>query len=56
MAWKSVLPIEERVQFVFEVQLGLWVMTGLNECCGIGGKTGYKWLNRFNQQGIECMR
>ena len=53
MAWKSVLPMEERLRFVFEAQLGLWTMTELCERYGISRKTGYKWLKRFNQQGIE---
>jgi len=56
MVWRNVLPMEERVRFVLETQLGLFTMTELSQRYGISRKTGYKWLNRFNEQGIEGIR
>ena len=56
MAWRNVSPMEERVRFIFEAQLGLWTMTELCERYGISRKTGYKWQKRFNEQGIDGIR
>lgn len=55
MAWKSVSSMEERVRFVLEAQIGFWNMTELCESYGISRKTGYKWLKRFEAEGIQGM-
>jgi len=53
MAWRKVLPMDERLRFIFEAQLNLWTITELCKRYGISRKTGYKWLIRFDQQGLE---
>lgn len=53
MAWTKVLPMDERLRFIFEAQLNLWTITELCKRYGISRKTGYKWLNRFDQQGLD---
>jgi len=56
MAWKSVSPMDERTKFVLEAQLDLWTITDLCQRYGISRKTGYKWLNRFDQQGFDGLK
>ena len=55
MAWTKVLPMDERLRFIYEAQLKLWTITELCKRYGISRKTGYKWLKRFNQQGLDGM-
>ena len=55
MAWRKVLPMDERLRFIFEAQLKLWTITELCKRYGISRKTGYKWLKRFDQQGLDGM-
>ena len=55
MAWRKVLPMDERLRFIFEAQLKFWTITELCKRYGISRKTGYKWINRFDQQGLNGM-
>ena len=55
MAWRKVLPMDERLRFIYEAQLNLWTITELCKRYGISRKTGYKWLDRFDQQGLDGM-
>jgi putative transposase len=55
MAWKSVSSMEERSRFVLEAQIGFWNMTEHCERYGISRKTGYKWLKRFEAEGLQGM-
>lgn len=56
MAWRNVLPMDERLRFVYEAQLNRWTVTELCRRYGISRKTGYKWLKRFDQQGFDGMQ
>ncbi len=53
MPWKVVEPMEQRVQFVALHQERLYSMTELCQRFAISAKTGYKWLQRYEQQGLE---
>jgi transposase InsO family protein len=53
MAWKEVLPMEERRRFVLEVDQGVCTFSELCEEYGISRKTGYKWYNRFVEESFE---
>jgi transposase InsO family protein len=44
--------MEERIRFVKDEQLGLYTMSELCERYGISRKTGYKWLERFETEGV----
>ena len=55
MAWKKVLPMDERRKFVLEAELCIYIFTGLCEKYGISRKTGYKWYNRYLEEGFECL-
>jgi len=48
--------MEERYQFVKEAKRYLGPFRELCSYYGISAKTGYKWIARYQQGGIECLR
>lgn len=51
MGWKETCAVSERMRFVLEVARG---ERSIAECCrlaGISRKTGYKWLERYDEGG-----
>jgi transposase InsO family protein len=51
MGWKETCAVSERMRFVLEVTRG---ERSIAECCrlaGISRKTGYKWLERYDEGG-----
>jgi len=53
MAWRKVLPMDERIRFVLEAEDAEWRFSELCESYGISRKTGYKWRNRYLEEGLE---
>lgn len=51
MPWMETVPMEQRTQFIDDVQEGYYTMTELCARYGISRKTGYKWLERFAEGG-----
>ena len=49
MPWLETAPMEQRERFVRDHQLALYTMAELSARYGISRKTGYKWLDRFDQ-------
>ena len=43
--------MQEREKFIRDLRLGVWSMMELCERYGVSRKTGYKWLNRFEEEG-----
>ena len=56
MPWKETSPMIERLQFVRDSQGGMYDMSELCERYGISRKTGYKWLERFEEEGKQGLR
>ena len=52
MPWLETSPMEQRVDFVRECASGLFTMTELAAQYGISRKTGYKWLDRHDTEGV----
>jgi len=55
MVWKKVLPMEERIGFVLDVARA---QRSVSELCGLYGisrKTGYKWIRRYREEGLDGM-
>ena len=52
MPWRETSPMEERLAFVQEFQSGLFTMTELAAHYRISPKTGYKWLERYDTEGL----
>jgi len=51
MPWMETAPVQERIEFAADHTGGLYSMTELCARYGISRKTGYKWLNRFQESG-----
>src|SRR5271169_5418220 len=55
MPWKASSVVDERVRFVFEHQRGLRTMTELCAIYEITRETGYYWLRRYQQGGLDAL-
>ena len=51
MPWKEVKPMDEKVLFIADTLRGAESLTDLCVRYGISRKTGYKWIERYQQQG-----
>ena len=51
MPWSKTSPMKERIRFVADFQRGLFSTSELYDRYHISRKTGYKWLDRFEQLG-----
>jgi putative transposase len=56
MVWRESCSMDERVRFIGDHTLGFWTMTELCALYGISRKTGYKWLDRYRQEGAAGLR
>lgn len=56
MAWSETSPMKERVLFIDDLENNLYSMTELCEMYGISRKTGYKWAERYVEEGVEGLR
>lgn len=56
MPWKETKPMEERMEFVLLHQSGSWSMSDLCGMFGVSRKTGYKWLRRYEAEGMDGLR
>lgn len=55
MPWTDTDPMTERHKFVLACEEELFSMTELCDRFGISRKTGYKWLNRYREGGVEAL-
>tara|TARA_Y100001933_G_C18927315_1_gene533737 strand:+ start:79 stop:1257 length:1179 start_codon:yes stop_codon:yes gene_type:complete len=53
MPWKESNVLHERIKFVNEAIEGQWSVTDLCRKYGISRKTGYKFLERFRDHGLD---
>lgn len=51
MPWLETSPVEQREQFIRDHRAGLYMMTELCARYDVSRKTGYKWLERFDEGG-----
>ena len=56
MPWKASSVVDERTRFVLEQERGLHTMTELCGMYDIARETGYYWLRRYQQGGLEALR
>lgn len=52
MPWQETQPMYERTKFIAAVEAGEFSMAELCRRYGISRKTGYKWLRRFESEGL----
>jgi len=56
MGWKETSVVEERFRFIQDHQSGDWSLSELCRQYGVSRKTGYKWLERYEGQGLEGLQ
>jgi len=56
MPWKESSVMEEKARFVLEYEQDEYTMTELCQRYGIARETGYVWLRRYQQTGLEGLR
>ena len=56
MPWKASSVVDERMRFVLEHERGLHTMTDLCAVYDIARETGYYWLRRYQQGGLEALQ
>src|SRR6266540_3218166 len=56
MPWSETTPMRERVKLVAAFCDGIFSMTELAQLHGISRKTGYKWVERVEQEGLEGLK
>ena len=52
MPWRQTTPMKERIHFLQDHLKGLFSFTELCEVYRVSRKTGYKWVDRFAQEGL----
>ena len=52
MPWKETCAMDERMRFIVEWQRGEVGMAELCRRAGISRKTGYKWVERYEGEGV----
>ena len=56
MPWTETAPMKERMRFVTDWERGLYSMVELCERYGVSRKTGYKWIARYEGDGLDGLR
>jgi putative transposase len=53
MPWKETSPMDQKMLFIADHTPNLFSVTGLCDRFGISRKTGYKWIDRYQEKGPE---
>jgi transposase InsO family protein len=56
MPWKASSVMDERMRFVLEVEQGEHPVSELCRIYGVSRETGYVWLRRYREGGVEWLR
>ncbi len=56
MPWKTVCTMDEKVRFIGDFLNGVFSFVELCDRYGISRKTGYKWIDRYTENGVEGLR
>ena len=56
MPWKEVLPMEQRVNFVLEIEKAERSFASVCRDFAISRRVGYKWWKRFRVEGLEGLK
>lgn len=55
MPWKDVKPMDEKILFIADYLRQVDTFSQLCERFGVSRKTGYKWVERYQQGGAEAL-
>lgn len=53
MPWKDVRPMDEKLLFLADYLRGIGTFSLLCDRYGISRKTGYKWVERYREEGLD---
>jgi putative transposase len=56
MPWMETAPMKERMRFVTDWERDLYSMVELCERYGVSRKTGYKWVERYEREGLDGLQ
>jgi len=56
MPWKETSPMKERLHFLRDHASGVFNFTELCQHYRVSTKTGYKWLHRFEEEGVDGLQ
>lgn len=56
MPWMETCPVEQRAKFIFDVEEGFFSITELCRSYGVSRKTAYKWLARYDSEGLDGLK
>ena len=56
MPWEETSPVDQRERFIHDHRLDLYSMVELCARYGVSRKTGYKWLDRFEEDVRQGLR
>ena len=56
MPWRANSVVDERTQFVLDHKRDEHTMTELCQIYGVSRQTGYEWLRRRRERGLEALR
>lgn len=56
MTWRASCPMDERMNFIAEIERGVRSVSEICRLFGVSRKTGYKWIARFEQDGAEGLK
>lgn len=56
MPWKETCVMDQKLQFISDWLEEMYTMTELCEAYGISRKTGYKWVGRYDSEGLDGVK
>lgn len=56
MPWRETCPMDERVRFIVDLESAAFTMSELCAVYGISRKTGYKWAQRYLEEGWDGLK
>jgi len=56
MAWRETCVMDERLRFIADCLRDEWSMTELCRRYGISRRVGYKWLRRYEEEGMDGLQ
>lgn len=56
MVWRKTCAMEERMRFVMAAAENEEALASLCRRFGVSRKTGYKWLERYSDEGVEGLQ
>ncbi len=56
MPWKELRPMDQKIQLIADWQTNYFNITDLSQKYGISRKAVYKWLYRYEEQGLDGLK